>query len=150
MVVHRFDRIDAAADVWIGLDRYKEAVDIYVRARMFDAARRVAQQHAPHLIDSVEYARTQTLVESKDAQALIAAGQAGAGLDVLVQQDRWQEVLQLATEQGPQMAQKYAVMYAARMFNLGKVCLSPETATPEPAPQLARRRANWRTDLRGC
>eukprot|EP00698_Gefionella_okellyi_P025059 TRINITY_DN9055_c0_g1_i1.p1 TRINITY_DN9055_c0_g1~~TRINITY_DN9055_c0_g1_i1.p1 ORF type:complete len:1722 (-),score=456.28 TRINITY_DN9055_c0_g1_i1:33-5198(-) len=114
-------RFEQAAELWVGIDRYKEAIDVYIQAGLWDKARRVAQSYAPQLRDYVEKSNTEQLVKSKDTHSLIRGGQVAAGLDVLADQGRWQELMEIAQEQGLTVVHRYAVMNADRKFAMGNV-----------------------------
>jgi intraflagellar transport protein 172 len=122
---HPSARHDQAAELWLGIDRFKEAIDVYCRSGLVEKARRVAAQMAPQLADYVEKLAgdARPARPGADIAASVAAAAAtggGSQLEALVAQDRWPEVMQQAASQGAAVEQKYAVVFAARMLTLSK------------------------------
>eukprot|EP00742_Colponemidia_sp_Colp-10_P004835 GILJ01005162.1.p1 GENE.GILJ01005162.1~~GILJ01005162.1.p1 ORF type:complete len:1182 (-),score=172.76 GILJ01005162.1:116-3661(-) len=104
-------RFEQAAELYEGVEQYKEAVDCYMQANAFEKARAVATQNAPELVDYVANAFRSYLIQSKQADQLVHHGDVHSGLDMYAQRGEWQRCLEIAQEQGPDVLNKYVSQY---------------------------------------
>lgn len=123
-----------AAEMYVSIDAFREAVDVYAQANMWDKARQIGQ-HQPQLSGYVEQQYTQHLTKTGQADQLATTGNTSAALDLYVRQGEWDKVHQLAAEQGPEAMGKYAYMHAKVEAQRGS-CKSALPAGPASRPGI--------------
>jgi hypothetical protein len=89
-------RYQQAAELLAGIDEIKQAIDVYIQGGLWDAARVLAASRAPEL----------------------GVGVTDAKLGVLVDRGEWDTVLELSSQQGPQILGKYTALLAVRFFDV--------------------------------
>lgn len=112
-------RVDVAADVYAGVELYKEAVDVYLEAGMFREAGELAARRAPHLRDYVAEAKRKHLVQAGKADQLLQEGDWQSACELMATQGRWDEALALAARQGPDVLTVYTTQRADQLVNAG-------------------------------
>eukprot|EP00959_Pyramimonas_sp_CCMP1952_P409339 8578577-Pyramimonas_sp.AAC.1 len=100
-------KYQAAAEAYIGIDAFKEAIQVYSQADMWDKAKAIGQQQ-PQLAGMVEQLYTRHLEVTGQAGALAETGNADVALEMYARQGDWDKVHTLAQEQGPDVVARYA------------------------------------------
>jgi len=106
-------RYAQAAEIYEGIDRHKEAIDVYIAGGMWEQARSLATSSAPQYARQVEEAYKRHLTDSGEAVALVREGNVVEGIEAYAQQGEWDKCLELAQQQGPTMLLKYATLHGA-------------------------------------
>jgi intraflagellar transport protein 172 len=109
----------AAAEAYMGIDAFKEAIEVYAKADMWDKAKAIGGQQ-PQFSGLVEQLYTNHLQATGQAGALADTGNTGAALEMYARQGEWDKVHELASEQGPDMVSKYAFIHAKQEVQRGR------------------------------
>eukprot|EP00042_Codosiga_hollandica_P051782 m.643612 g.643612 ORF g.643612 m.643612 type:complete len:1752 (+) comp58351_c0_seq22:791-6046(+) len=115
-------RHEPAADLLLGIDLAREAVEAYVDAGNWKKARALAAELPVDVGQSVEHRYKASLKQGQstdDARQLLAVDVAG-GLDMLADRGEWDECLKQAAKQSPQVLNKYVALYAAELIKQNK------------------------------
>jgi len=110
-------RHEAAADLYIGVDMAKDAIDACMAGGAWPKARQLAREYMPGYTAEVEQRYTVTLKEGgdkTDASELLNVDTV-AGLDMLASRGQWQKCLKEAEQHGGGILNKYAANFAAQL-----------------------------------
>lgn len=107
-------RHEAAAELFKDVERYKDAIDCYIRASppRWDKARQLARTAAPEFRAHVEKANQAFLLEHSDGDGLMRMGDAQAALDIFARNGEWDKLFETAREKAPNLLGAYATKYA--------------------------------------
>ena len=105
-------RFEQAGELLEGVDAHRDAVEAYLRAKLWERARHAATAGGPQLVRWAEEQHAAALAAVGDAGALMQQGNVSAGIEVLAQQGQWNKVHELAKEQGGEAAMAYALKHA--------------------------------------
>lgn len=108
------NRFRVAADLYEGLQMYKEAIDVYVQGQMLDEARSLANRRAPQFLDYISSA-----VGMGNVGEVPGMGGGTANLDLMAQQNDWDACLKGAQREGPDCLAKYTAQYAKNLVTQG-------------------------------
>eukprot|EP00771_Trimastix_marina_P004067 gnl/Trimastix_PCT/799.p1 GENE.gnl/Trimastix_PCT/799~~gnl/Trimastix_PCT/799.p1 ORF type:complete len:453 (+),score=183.16 gnl/Trimastix_PCT/799:863-2221(+) len=111
-------RFEVAGEIYQGVDSFKEAIDIYIQGQLWDKARSVAAQSAPHLRQYVEQAYVQALMQQDRADELVVSGNVGAGLAMMARRGEWDKVMEIAKREGGDTLAKYTLLYSDHLLKL--------------------------------
>jgi intraflagellar transport protein 172 len=108
------EHFEQAAELYLGVEMVKEAIDLYMKAGLWDQAKRTASQMAPQYTDyvSTQYKEHLTSRGGADAAAMLVGEDPIAGLDMLARQGQWDQCITMAQQQGSNVLNKYVAMYA--------------------------------------
>ena len=111
-------RHEAAAELFKDVERYKDAIDCYIRATppLWDRARQLARTAAPEFRAHVEKANQAFLLEHSDAHGLVRMGDAQAALDIFARNGEWAKLFETAREKAPNLLGVYATKYARSLW----------------------------------
>ncbi|TPX67270.1 hypothetical protein SpCBS45565_g03981 [Spizellomyces sp. 'palustris'] len=107
-------RYEAAADLFAGMEMYKDAIDSYMLAGLWDRAKEMLE-YAPKYADYVENAYVAHLKSTGHAEDLVNVDVLAA-LDMYAQRGEWDKCLETASSQGPDALNKYLVSYCATLI----------------------------------
>eukprot|EP00741_Cyanophora_paradoxa_P013163 tig00000178_g12716.t1 len=130
-----------AAEVLEGVDKFKEAIDVYIAANMFDRARMLAQSSLPSYVDAVEKA----YASSHGGRGGRGGGGGGGGvggglddgggsLDQLAARNQWEKVFEEAKAKGPEVAKKFALQHASQLLQENKPADAARTLAKNGVP----------------
>ncbi|XP_043216719.1 intraflagellar transport protein 172 homolog isoform X2 [Amphibalanus amphitrite] len=105
----------AAAQVFLGSDKVREAIEALVQASEWQKAKKIAQEMEPSYLKYVEEKYKEFLKTEGQADAL-ASVDVIQGLDMFVQKGQWQKCIETAKQHGPQVLHKYLALYAAHLI----------------------------------
>jgi intraflagellar transport protein 172 len=116
---------EAGADLCLLAERPKSALDLLLRARLYDKARLFAQMHAPELLDFVSRSVQAALAQGAVQSGGDATGGGGGGvseetIEAHANRGNWDKVYELATQQGPETVQHFASLHALSLVQAGK------------------------------
>ena len=130
-------RFHAAADLFKEVDRFKEAIDCYIKAKKWDDARDVCNM-APIYRDYVDKAYRSHLVKNEAADELVNNGEVTAALNLYCQQGKWSNVFAVIENDAPQLGAKYAGEYASRIFASADLGTLPAADVDDTISKLAK------------
>jgi len=134
-------RPEQAAELYEGIGRYKDAIDIYVQAGMWDKARSLCANMSPEYADEVEQQYIHRLKSENRVDELLESGQGQsveAGLEALARMKQWDRVYETCQKQNrADVLQKYQRMHLEQLAGDGGYeealgCLAKYGAPPEP------------------
>merc|ERR1719231_233441 len=134
-------RFEQAAELYEGIGRYKDAIDIYVKAGMWEKARALCANMSPEYADEVEQQYIHRLKSENRVDELLESGQGQsveAGLDALARMKQWGRVYETCQKQGrSDVLQKYQRLHLEQLAADGGYEEALETldkygAPPEP------------------
>ncbi|TPX62114.1 hypothetical protein PhCBS80983_g00643 [Powellomyces hirtus] len=105
---------EAAADLFAGMEMYKDAIDAYIMTGLWNKAK-LMLAYAPKYSEYVENAYVAHLKSSGHAQDLVGVDVL-AGLDMYAEQGQWEQCLRTASAQGPTVLNKYLVACCAMLI----------------------------------
>ncbi|KAI8818942.1 uncharacterized protein EV422DRAFT_125936 [Fimicolochytrium jonesii] len=109
---------EAAADLFAGMEMYKDAIDAYILGAAWDKAKQMLA-YAPKYTEYVESAYVTHLKSTGDAEDLVNVDVV-AGLDLFAQRGQWDQCLQKASSQGSAVLNKYLMSFSISMLREGK------------------------------
>ena len=113
-------RHNAAAQLYMGVEMIKEAVDAFISAQEWGKARKVAKELEPRLESYVDQRYKDFLKNEGKAEQLASVDLISA-LDMYVDQGNWEKALDTAATHGPEVLHKYVATCATQAIRDGKV-----------------------------
>ena len=113
-------RHNAAAQLYMGVEMIKEAVDAFISAQEWNKARKVAKELEPRLESYVDQRYKDFLKNEGKAEQLASVDLISA-LDMYVDQGNWEKALDTAATHGPEVLHKYVATCATQAIRDGKV-----------------------------
>jgi len=113
------NRFAQAAELYEGIDKHREAVEVYVQGGLWDNARELAKSIGPKVERDVAERHRKALSESGAAEDLVHRGNVQEGIEVYAQKEDWGKCLELAQQQGSHMLVKYATLHGAALIQQG-------------------------------
>lgn len=113
-------RHNAAAQLYLGVEMVKEAVDAFLDGHEWAKARKVARELEPRLEPYVEQRYKDHLQNQGQFDELVNVDLERA-LNVLLEQGNWTKAIDTAGEHGPELQHKYIAHYATNLIHEGKV-----------------------------
>ncbi|KAI9351150.1 hypothetical protein DFJ73DRAFT_789886 [Zopfochytrium polystomum] len=107
-------RYEQAAEFYVGVEMYREAIDSFAAGGLWDRAKEVVAV-APKYADYLEATYVSHLKNQGHADALINIDVA-AGLDLLMQRGEWEKCLETASGHGQEVLNKYLSMHAVSLI----------------------------------
>ena len=110
-------RFEAAADLYLGADLVKEAIDAFMSGGAWDKARGLANEYNPEYLQEVEARMTSSLQRgggAGDARQLLEVD-VEAGLDMYAKRGEWDLCLEKAAQTSAATLEKYVALYAAQL-----------------------------------
>lgn len=116
---------EAAADVLFEIGRQEEAIDICIRARNFDRAKKLAQGN-PKLRSKVDSALQRTLIDEGNEKELASLGHSKDALEVLYKRKQWDKLWEVADKESisPSALGKYVLLRVDEVREYLLMCAS--------------------------
>ena len=111
-------RFSAAAQLYLGCEMIKEAIDAFIEGEEWGKAKKVAKELEPRLEGYVDEKYKYFLKNAGRADVLADVDVIGA-LDLYVEQGNWRKALTTASEHGPEVLHKYVAMNATQLIKEG-------------------------------
>ena len=108
-------RHNAAAQLYLGVEMVREAIDAFISGEEWAKAKKVAKELEPRLEGYVDEKYKHFLKNEGKAEQLANVDLISA-LDMYVEQGNWNKAINTASEHGPEVLHKYVAMYATQMI----------------------------------
>jgi intraflagellar transport protein 172 len=93
-------RLSVAGDLYVSVNRFKEAIDVYIEANDWDKARELSRTKAPDYQAMVDQKYDEYLVNvKKDGGELVNTGNWKAGVDMYAERRQWDKVFEVLLEE---------------------------------------------------
>jgi intraflagellar transport protein 172 len=109
-------RFAQAAELFEGIDRHREAIQVYMQGGMWDQARELARQVGPKVERDVAEAYKRSMSETGAAADLVHSGNVAEGIEAYAQKGEWEKCREVAQQQGAHMLVKYATLHGAALI----------------------------------
>ena len=116
-------RHNAAAQLYLGVEMVREAIDAFISGEEWAKAKKVAKELEPRLEGYVDEKYKYFLKNEGKAEQLANVDIISA-LDMYVEQGNWNKAINTAANHGPEVLHKYVAMYATQLIKDGQ----PENA----------------------
>ncbi|XP_067120573.1 intraflagellar transport protein 172 homolog [Centruroides vittatus] len=108
-------RFGVAAEMYLRIDKIKEAIDVFMAGEEWSKAKKVAKELEPRLEEYVDdhykaFLRTQGKTDQLASIDVVAA------LDMYAEQNQWSKCLEMAEQQGTKVLHKYVAQYATQLI----------------------------------
>ena len=113
-------RHNAAAQLYMGVEMIKEAVDAFISAKEWGKAKKVATELEPRLEAYVDQ-RYKDFLKNEGKADQLASVDLISALDMYVEQDQWERALETAADHGQDILHKYVALYATQHIRDGQV-----------------------------
>lgn len=111
------NRLAEAALLYKDIEAWKDAVDCYIQAQLWQKGRVVAYSQNPELKTYFDRKYQAHMKSAGDGGGLVREGKVVEGLDVMVQRNQWEKVFKTVAEKGnPAVSGKYAAKYAQKLM----------------------------------
>jgi len=110
-------RFEQAAELYEGIEAYREAVNCYLAAESWEKARVLAQQQVPDLLGHVEEQIKNDLVARGKGDELVMKGDVASALKMYASGGEWQKCLALAEKSAPRLLPHYLIQNAKVLVN---------------------------------
>lgn len=142
-------KFDSAADIYENCGFFDKAIEAYMQCQKWDRAMECANQLRPMEMQSMYKTRIQ---EAKKAQ-LVSGGKYSklveggdmSGLEMLSNNGQWDECLQLAEKQGPEVLNTYLMKYSKAFLQLGQYKETSRTLIRYGCPAIQQMLAVYKT-----
>lgn len=117
-------KYESAADLYENVGFFDKAIESYLNCKKYDRAMACARQVRPAemqemWVDKINQEKKQMYLANNKIDKIVAGGDM-SGLEVLVQQGRWEECLQLAEKQGPDFLNTYLMRFSKAHLQQGQ------------------------------
>jgi len=116
-------RYSAAAQLYLGVEMVREAIDAFIDGEEWAKAKKVAKELEPRLEGYVDE-KYKTFLRSEGKAEQLASVDIISALDMYVEQGNWNKAISTATNHGPEVLHKYVAIYASQLIKEGQ----PEAA----------------------
>jgi intraflagellar transport protein 172 len=106
-------RHNAAAQLYMGVEMIKEAVDAFIAAQEWGKAKKVAKELEPRLEPYVDQ-RYKDFLKNEGKADQLASVDLISALDMYVEQGNWDRALETAATHGPEVLHKYVALCATQ------------------------------------
>ncbi|XP_063296770.1 intraflagellar transport protein 172 homolog, partial [Pelobates fuscus] len=111
-------RHNAAAELYLNMDLYKEAIDAFIEGEEWNKAKRVAKEMDPQYAEYVDerykdYLKNQGKVDSLVGVDVMAA------LDMYAERGQWEKCIETAAKQNYRVLHKYVALFATHLIKEG-------------------------------
>uniref|UniRef100_A0A3P9LP27 Intraflagellar transport 172 n=1 Tax=Oryzias latipes TaxID=8090 RepID=A0A3P9LP27_ORYLA len=107
----------SAAELYLSMDLFKDAIDVFIEGEEWNKAKRVAKEQEPYetYVDQKykEYLKNQGRAESLVDVDVMAA------LDMYAERGQWDKCLETASKQNLKVLHKYLALYATHLIKEG-------------------------------
>lgn len=117
-------KFDSAAEIFESVLMYDKAIDAYLEVKKWDRAMECAQQVRPMemqqvYVQRIQERKKQSYIASNKISKIVEGGDL-SGLELLAQDGRWDECLQIAEKQNQQVLNKFLAQFAHQYISQGQ------------------------------
>jgi len=113
------NRFAQAAELYEGIDKHREAIQVYMQGGLWDNAKDLAKSVGPKMEREVTEAHKRSMSETGAADDLVYSGNVAEGIEAYAQKGDWAKCLEVAQQQGAHMLVKYATLHGAALIQQG-------------------------------
>ncbi|KAJ3413121.1 hypothetical protein HDV05_008517 [Chytridiales sp. JEL 0842] len=128
-------RFEAAAEFYVGVEMYREAIDAYASGAMWDKAKEIVRM-APKLADYLDQTYVSHLKNQGHADALVSVD-VSAGLELFAKRGDWEKCLETAANHGTEVLNRYLSEYAILLIKEGKFETAAQQIAKYGAPAVS-------------
>ena len=110
---------NAAAQLYMGVEMIKEAVDAFIAAKEWSKAKKVASELEPRLESYIDQ-RYKDFLKNEGKADQLASVDLISALDMFVEQGQWDKALDTAAEHGTEILHKYVAIRATQQIKDGR------------------------------
>ena len=138
--LREINSFELAADYYLGINMYEEAVKCYVAANSFDRARHALKQVADpekeeELKNIVDLQFKKYLKSKGDAEQLVGHEAVKEGLEVMIERGDWAQALTVAKSKSQELLEFYLIKFINSALTAGKFSDIVSTLTKFGMPQ---------------
>ena len=126
-------RYNAAAQLYLGVEMVREAVEAFIAGEEWSKAKKVARELEPRLEAFVDEQYKQSL-KTKGNPEELADIDVIAAIDMYVEQGNWSKAIATASGHGPELLHKYVAMNATQLIREGNPKAALQLYTKHGAP----------------
>jgi len=112
-------RYAQAAELFEGIDKHTDAINVYIAGGMWEQARELAKLAGPKMEREVNEAYKRQMTDTGAADELVHSGNVAEGIEAYAQKGEWDKCLEVAQQQGSHMLVKYATLHGAALIQQG-------------------------------
>ena len=116
-------RYSAAAQLYLGVEMVREAIDAFIDGEEWAKAKKVAKELEPRLEGYVDE-KYKTFLRAEGKAEQLASVDLMSALDMYAEQGNWNKAISTAAGHGPEVLHKYVALYATQLIKEGQ----PEAA----------------------
>eukprot|EP00667_Euglena_gracilis_P000220 EG_transcript_220 len=107
-----------AAKLFEDLERWEEAVDMYIAGGEWEKAQAIADRLSSDVAERVRLAQKQALLVQGSAQALYEAGNTLEALELFCQNGDWETLMPKARKEDRRVRQRYSALYIDHLLDI--------------------------------
>ncbi|KAF3703120.1 Intraflagellar transport protein 172 -like protein [Channa argus] len=104
-----------AAELYLNMDRIKEAIDVFIEGEEWNKAKRVAKELEPRYEAYVDQKYKEHLKNQGKVESLVDVD-VMAALDMYAERGQWEKCLETASKQNIKILHKYVALYATHLI----------------------------------
>jgi len=116
-------KFDSAADIYESVGYFEKAIDAYIECKQYKKATECARQVRPQelqdqLVQKIQHFQNSEYMKEGKYEKAMKQGDMSA-LQMLAEQGKWEECLNLAEKQGEEVLNNYLVQFARKFLQAG-------------------------------
>lgn len=135
-VLVKANRCSAAAELYLTVEKYQDAIDAYIAGEEWNKAKSVAKNYEPRLEPYVDEKYKQYL-KDKDKLDTLEGVDVEAALERYASKGEWAKAISIAEKKSPKLLHKYVAMYAANLIKNNKLVEALGLYVQHGAPALS-------------
>ncbi|XP_060947369.1 intraflagellar transport protein 172 homolog [Limanda limanda] len=108
----------AAAELYLNMDLFKEAIDVFIEGEEWNKAKRIAKELKPRYEEYVDQKYKEHLKNHGKVDSLVHVDPMAA-LDLYAKRGQWEKCLSTASKQNFKILHKYVALYATDLIKEG-------------------------------
>lgn len=117
-------KFESAAEIYEAVTYYEKAIEAWLEVKKWDRAMEVAQQVRPMemknvWVNKIQQKKKESYVASGKISKIVEGGDL-SGLELLAQEGRWEECLEIAAKQNENILNKFLAQFARQYISQGQ------------------------------
>lgn len=142
-------KFESAAEVYEAVSLYDKAIEAFLEVKKWDRAMECAHQVRPMemqqlYVQKINERKKQSYIANNKINKIIEGGDL-SGLELLAQEDRWEECLQIAEKQGSQILNKFLAQFSRQYISRGQFKETARVLSRYNSPAFAEMIPVYRT-----